>query len=77
MGLDWAGVICVFFGTLLLTSGKPLARAFGFLAMLLANWYFFWFGLTISSEALMFSSAVFVVLNFYGIYRNILYLKGK
>jgi hypothetical protein len=77
MGLDWTGVIFVFMGTLLLTSGKPRVRIAGFLAMFFANWFFFWFGLLISSEALMLSSVVFAGLNIYGIYRNILYLKGK
>lgn len=77
MGLDWHGVICVFIATVLLTFRHPLARVIGFMVMILANWFFFWFGLIISSEALMVSSVVFVALNIYGIYRNISYLKEK
>lgn len=77
MGLDWQGVICVFIATVLLTGRHPQVRIMGFALMVLANWFFFWFGMLINSEALMVSSVVFVVLNIYGIYRNILYIKEK
>ncbi len=77
MTLDWQGVICVFIATVLLTGKYPWTRILGFAVLFLANWFFFWFGLMVSSEALMVSSVVFVVLNIYGIYRNVLYIKGK
>ena len=77
MTIDWQGVICVFIATVLLTGSNPVTRVMGFAVMILANWFFFWFGLMVSSEALMVSSVVFVVLNIYGIYRNVLYIKGK
>jgi hypothetical protein len=77
MGLDWQGVICVFIATFLLTGSNPATRIIGFAFMILANWFFFFFGWLVSSEALMVSSVVFVALNIYGITRNILYLKGK
>jgi hypothetical protein len=77
MTLDWQGVICVFIATVLLTGRHPQVRILGFVVMVLANWFFFWYGMIVSSEALMFSSVVFVVLNAYGIYRNIVYLNGE
>ncbi len=76
IGYDWAGVINVFVGTLLLTSSKPVARASGFLSMAVANVFFLLFGQEIGSQAIMLSSLVFFPLNLYGVYRNALYARA-
>jgi hypothetical protein len=73
IGYDWAGVINVFVGTLLLTSNHPRVRSAGFFSMVWANVFFFLYGKEVGSEALMISSAVFFFINFYGSIRNILY----
>ena len=67
----------VFVGSILLTGQNPATRIIGFLCMALSNWFFFLYGLQVESTALITSSAVFAVVNIYGIGRNLFYLKGK
>lgn len=67
----------VFVGSLLLTGQSPTTRVFGFFCMMLANGFFFLYGVQVMSTALMLSSMVFTVVNIYGIVRNSLYLKEK
>lgn len=73
IGYDWAGVINVFVGTLLLTSERSSVRGAGFFSMMWANGFFALYGYEVGSEALMISSGVFFGLNIYGMFRNILY----
>ena len=67
----------VFVATILLTGQNPATRLIGFLCMILANVFFFLYGVQVVSTALMMSSVVFMVVNIYGVVRNLLYLKGK
>jgi hypothetical protein len=67
----------VLLGSILLAGQSPATRALGFLCMILANGFFFLYGVQVVSTALMLSSVVFMVVNIYGIARNLLSLKGK
>lgn len=67
----------VFMATILLAGQNPKPRLFGFFCMVLANWFFFLYGVQVVSTALMLGSIVFMVLNCYGILRNLLYIKEK
>ena len=77
MTYDWPGVIMVLLGSILIAGRSPVTRIFGFFCMLLANGFFFLYGIQVVSTALMTSSVVFVVVDIYGIIRNYLYLKEK
>ena len=67
----------VLLGSILLAGQSPATRVFGFFCMILANGFFFLYGVQVVSTALMTSSVVFMVVNVYGIARNLLCLKEK
>lgn len=75
IGYDWVGAAFTFFGTFALMSKKFYTRAFGFALGMVSNVFWFLFGFQINSDAVMYCSALFMVVNTLGMARNILYGK--
>jgi len=74
---DLLGAIFVLFGTVLFMSSKARIRAWGFYVMMIANVFWYLFGVQVDSRPMMFISLVMMVVNTYGLALTLLYIRAE